>query len=125
MTDPIHTFDSLKSAYLRYFDSPFDLRFEELVQARRRLLDRDGVLYREPLIEPQPALRRSGHDVRAATAACWRTSRRLDRSSISTTSRALPRRGSFFRGAVRRSNFTPPGGDAARKRRTASRTPSS
>jgi hypothetical protein len=26
MTDPIHTFDSLKSAYLRYFDSPFDLR---------------------------------------------------------------------------------------------------
>ena len=22
MTDPIHTFDSLKSAYLRYFDSP-------------------------------------------------------------------------------------------------------
>ena len=41
MTDPIQTFESLKSAYLRYFDSPYDLRFEELVQARRRLLDRD------------------------------------------------------------------------------------
>ena len=69
MTDPIHTFDSLKSAYLRYFDSPFDLRFEDLVQARRRLLDRDGVLYREPLIEPQPGYVLSGHDVRAATAS--------------------------------------------------------
>jgi hypothetical protein len=45
-----------KSSYLRYFDSPFDLRFEDLVQARRRLLDRDGVLYREPLIELPSAL---------------------------------------------------------------------
>ena len=49
MSNPIDTFNSLKSAYLRYFDSPFDLRFEDLVQARRQLLDRDGVLYREPL----------------------------------------------------------------------------
>ncbi|MGH8324465.1 MAG: DEAD/DEAH box helicase, partial [Steroidobacteraceae bacterium] len=69
MTDPIHTFDSLKSAYLRYFDSPFDLRFGDLVQARRRLLDRDRVLYREPLIEPQPGYVLSGHDVRAAVAS--------------------------------------------------------
>ena len=69
MTNPIHTFDSLKSAYLRYFDSPFDLRFEDLVQARRRLLDRDGVLYREPLIEPQPGYVLSGHDARSAVSA--------------------------------------------------------
>ena len=34
MSDPIQTFANLKNAYLRYFDSPFDLRFEELVQAR-------------------------------------------------------------------------------------------
>jgi ATP-dependent helicase YprA (DUF1998 family) len=47
-------FRGLKQAYLRYFDSPFDLRFEDLVEERRRLLDRDTVLYREPLIEPQP-----------------------------------------------------------------------
>ncbi|RUU72036.1 DEAD/DEAH box helicase [Mesorhizobium sp. M2C.T.Ca.TU.009.01.2.1] len=68
MSNPIDTFNSLKSAYLRYFDSPFDLRFEDLVQARRRLLDRDGVLYREPLIEPQPGYVLSGHDVRAAVS---------------------------------------------------------
>ena len=68
MTNPIETFQSLKSAYLRYFDSPFDLRFEEVVQARRRLLDRDGVLYREPLVEPQPPYLGSGHDIGGAVA---------------------------------------------------------
>jgi len=64
MTNPIQTFDSLRNAYLRYFDSPFDLRFEEVVQARRQMLDRDGVLYREPLIEPQPPYASSGQDIR-------------------------------------------------------------
>src|SRR5260370_31224848 len=60
MTDAIHTFEGLKQAYLRYFDSPYDLRFDELVEERRRVLDRDGVLYREPLIEPQPPYAGSG-----------------------------------------------------------------
>ena len=80
MTDPIQIFDGLKSAYLRYFDSPFDLRFDELVQARRRLLDRDGVLYREPLIEPQPPFAGSGQHASSALSsvltgsAGWSTS---------------------------------------------------
>ena len=68
MSRPIHAFESLKDAYLRYFDSAFDLRFEEVVQERRRLLDRDGVLYREPLVEPQPAYAGSGLDVRSAAS---------------------------------------------------------
>ena len=68
MTNPIETFQSLKSAYLRYFDSPFDLRFEEVVKERRRLLDRDGVLYRESLVEPQPPYLGSGHDIRSAAS---------------------------------------------------------
>ena len=68
MSRPIHTFENLKNAYLRYFDSAFDLRFDEVVQERRRLLDRDGVLYREPLVEPQPAYAGSGHDVRSAVS---------------------------------------------------------
>jgi DEAD/DEAH box helicase domain-containing protein len=68
MTDPIQTFDELRNAYLRYFDSPFDLRFEELVQARRQLLNRDGVLFREPLIEPQPPYVGSGFDIHSGGA---------------------------------------------------------
>jgi DEAD/DEAH box helicase domain-containing protein len=63
MTNPVQTFDALRDAYLRYFDSPFDLRFEELVLARRGLLNRDGVLYREPLIEPQPPYVLSGRTI--------------------------------------------------------------
>ena len=69
MTDAITTFEQLKDAYLRYFDSPFDLRFDELVSARRGLLDRDGVLHREPLIEPQPPYVGSGFDAARAVAA--------------------------------------------------------
>lgn len=97
MTDPIRTFDSLKSAYLRYFDSPFDLRFEDLVQARRRLLDRDGVLYREPLIEPQPGYVLSGHDVRAAATtvlsgiAGWSPQNIADLAAVAEEGLFLPR----------------------------------
>ena len=70
MTDPIRAFEGLKEAYLRYFDSPFDLRFDKLVEERRRILNRDGVLYREPLIEPQPPYAGSGYGiVQAVTAA--------------------------------------------------------
>ena len=32
MTDAVRIFEGLKEAYLRYFDSPFDLRFDELVE---------------------------------------------------------------------------------------------
>ncbi len=98
MTDPIQIFDGLKSAYLRYFDSPFDLRFDELVQARRRLLDRDGVLYREPLIEPQPPYAGSGHHVSSAVSsvltgsAGWSTSAVGDLANIAESG-LFPARG--------------------------------
>jgi DEAD/DEAH box helicase domain-containing protein len=69
MTDAMAVFRGLKQAYLRYFESPFDLRFDELVEDRRRLLDRDSVLYRDPLIEPQPPYIGSGRDIVSASAA--------------------------------------------------------
>lgn len=58
--NPLRLFENLKDMYLRYLDSPFDLRYEDLVAERRRLLDQDGRLYRYPLIEPIPAYRSSG-----------------------------------------------------------------
>jgi ATP-dependent helicase YprA (DUF1998 family) len=97
MSDPIQTFQSLKGAYLRYFDSPFDLRFDELVRARRQLLDRDGVLYREPLVEPQPPYAGSGHDVRSAVtsvlgaAAGWTAAAVGDLAGIAERGLYLPR----------------------------------
>src|SRR3954468_5322128 len=99
MSNPVDTFNSLKRAYLRYFDSPFDLRFEELVQARRRLLDRDGVLYREPLVEPQPPYAGSGQHVRSAVlsvlsgAAGWTAGAVADLAGIAEEGLFLPRGG--------------------------------
>jgi hypothetical protein len=52
VTNPIELFENLRDTYLRYLDSPYDLRYADLVAERRTLLDVDGRLYREPLIEP-------------------------------------------------------------------------
>lgn len=58
MNNPIQLFDLLREMYLRYLDSPFDIRYPDLVAERRRLLDQDGRIFREPLIEPVPLYER-------------------------------------------------------------------
>jgi DEAD/DEAH box helicase domain-containing protein len=68
MTNPTAVFGQLRETYLRYLDSPFDLRYEPLVAERRDLLDRDGRLYREPLIEPIPPYASSGRSFPIAAA---------------------------------------------------------
>ena len=55
MRNPVSVFNYLREMYLRYLDSPFDLRYPDLVQERQRLLDQDGRIYRHPLIEAVPA----------------------------------------------------------------------
>jgi ATP-dependent helicase YprA (DUF1998 family) len=64
MNNPIAVFNNLRDLYLRYLDSPFDLRYRDLVRERRNLLNRDGYLWREPLIEPVPAYPPCGRDFR-------------------------------------------------------------
>ena len=58
--NPNRLFEDLRDMYLRYLDSPFDLRYEDLTRERQSLLDQDGRIYRHPLIEPIPAYRTSG-----------------------------------------------------------------
>ncbi|MBI2930713.1 MAG: DEAD/DEAH box helicase [Planctomycetes bacterium] len=60
MSNPLAIFEDLRDTYLRYLDSPFDLRYPDLVAERRQLLDTDGRLYRRPLIEPVPAYQACG-----------------------------------------------------------------
>ena len=60
MSNPIRFFENLRDMYLRYLDSPFDLRYVDLSRERRELLDQDGRIYRYPLIEPVPAYKSSG-----------------------------------------------------------------
>jgi ATP-dependent helicase YprA (DUF1998 family) len=60
LSNPIALFRDLRNTYFRYLDSPFDVRYPDLLDERRRLLDIDGRLYRQPLIEPVPAYTLSG-----------------------------------------------------------------
>ncbi len=60
MSSPSKLFESLRDMYLRYLDSPFDLRYADLTAERRDLLDQDGRIYRHPLIEPVPAYASTG-----------------------------------------------------------------
>lgn len=52
MNDPFRIFDSIRQTYLRYLESPFRVRYEALMSERRAMLDQDGQLWREPLLEP-------------------------------------------------------------------------
>lgn len=69
MTSPIGVFNGLRETYFRYLDSPFDLRYPDLVNERRLLLDADTRLYREPLIEPVPGYQSSGAGIAGAAGA--------------------------------------------------------
>jgi DEAD/DEAH box helicase domain-containing protein len=85
MTNALTMFESLRDTYLRYLDSPFDLRYPDLVAERRQLLDVDGRLYRHPLIEPVPAYQFSGNTFpEAAQSLLGSAWRQADITDIST-----------------------------------------
>jgi len=65
MSNPIALFEDLRGMYLRYLDSPFDLRYPDLIAERRTLLNVDGRLFRQPLIEPIPAYQSSNRTFQA------------------------------------------------------------
>src|SRR5260370_32238826 len=69
MSNPIALFEDLRDMYLRYLDSPFDLRYPDLVAERRALLNVDGRLFRQPLIEPIPAYQSSNQTFQAIAQA--------------------------------------------------------
>src|SRR5580692_4408933 len=65
MSNPIALFEDLREMYLRYLDSPFDLRYPDLVTERRALLNVDGRIFRRPLLEPTPAYQSSSQTFQA------------------------------------------------------------
>lgn len=69
MDDPFRVFEEIRSAYLRYLDSPFRLRYDSLLEERRQLLDQDRQLYRLPLIEALAPYESSNLTVAQACAA--------------------------------------------------------
>ena len=69
MSNPIRFFENLRDMYLRYLDSPFDIRYGDLAAERRQLLDQDGRIFRYPLIEPVPVYRSSNESFTQAAQA--------------------------------------------------------
>lgn len=67
--DAVQTFNHLREAYFRYYDTPFGLADQRLQEERRDLLDRDGGVYRQPLLEVRPEYSTTGHDLTASVAA--------------------------------------------------------
>lgn len=63
------TFERLRDAYFRYYDTPFGLSDERLQAERRALLDVDGGVYREPLLETRPEYASSPHDLSGSVAS--------------------------------------------------------
>jgi Lhr-like helicase len=68
MDDPFQTFNDIRSAFLRYLDSPFRLRYAALMDERRDLVDQDRQLYRRPLFEPIVPYESSGLTIHDACA---------------------------------------------------------
>lgn len=54
MNDPFKVFNELKSQFLNYYDTPFGLADDGLMNERKSLLDVDGGLYRDPVLEIRP-----------------------------------------------------------------------
>ena len=52
--DPLHLKRAIEDGYLRYFDTAFWLRDPALMEERRKLLSRDGNIFRDALLEPVP-----------------------------------------------------------------------
>jgi len=69
MNDPYGVFERLLDFFIRYYESPFALRHEQLAAERRQLLESEGRIYREPYIEPVPPYRSSGNTLTQAMMA--------------------------------------------------------
>ena len=54
-SDPARIQAAIREGYLRYFDTAFWLRDEKLMAERRRLLEQDGLVFQDALIEPLAA----------------------------------------------------------------------
>ncbi|WP_306322311.1 MULTISPECIES: DEAD/DEAH box helicase [unclassified Streptomyces] len=61
--DVIGSFEHLKDALFRYYDTPFGLADKQLQEERRLLFDRDGGAWRRPLIEVRPQYVTSGMSI--------------------------------------------------------------
>lgn len=63
------SFNGLRDAFFRYYNTPFGLADEDLQSERQALLDCDNGIFRLPLIELRPEYRTSGRTLAQSAAA--------------------------------------------------------
>lgn len=68
MRDPIGVFETLLDHYMRYYETPFSVRDEQVSAERHELLMTEGEIYREPWLEILPGYRSSGRTVAESCA---------------------------------------------------------
>ena len=67
--DATATFNRLREVYFRYYNTPFGLADERLQRERTDLLDRDGGVYRQPLLELRPEYELAPHSLEDSVKA--------------------------------------------------------
>ncbi|WCT13795.1 DEAD/DEAH box helicase [Mucilaginibacter jinjuensis] len=67
MIDPLKSFEVITGNYKRYIKTAFSTRFPSFEKEREALLDTDGVLYRQPWVEPLPEYKSSGKKIAELT----------------------------------------------------------
>ena len=63
MSDALTIFDRLRDEYIRYYETPFSVRDDAVMRERHALLLEDGVIAREPWIEPIAPYKNVDHDI--------------------------------------------------------------
>ena len=53
--NPIGLYRNIREGYLRYFDTAFWIRDQGMLDERRALLEQDGVIFQQPLLEVMPS----------------------------------------------------------------------
>lgn len=67
--DAVKTFEHLREAYFKYYNTPFGLADPALQAERQLLLDRDGGVFREPLLELRPEYEGTGLTLEESVSA--------------------------------------------------------
>src|SRR5688572_7139264 len=88
MSDALRIFDRLRDEYIRYYETPFSVRDDGVMRERNALLLEDGVIAREPWIEPIAPYKNVPHDL---AESCRRASAHPDLAALAPLGLLDPR----------------------------------
>ncbi len=67
--DAVETFETLREYLFRYYDTPFAVADDAVQRERKSILDREGMTWREPWLEPLREYRHAEHDLATSVKA--------------------------------------------------------